>query len=280
MGDVRVVSGDSTSSGAAAGWSDDAELRALARAHPELAWPEGADIAKARNAHEANTREELTHALQGSYDFLEVDVRVNDQGVAVLQHDTGAKVDLTLEQFLSIVAPSGRGVKFDLKERAALPHVLELAHRSGIPQHRLIFNVGAWPANELRTIRFNFPGAWLNISPKSDNELTASDLMRLQVAARTVGGPVMFPIRHDLVSPGIVHALQPYGRIAVWNIPGITDPRSDETQRLRAIGVDGMIDMREPQSWERISTKALHVAASMFGWQPVQDVLDAVGIFS
>jgi glycerophosphoryl diester phosphodiesterase len=279
MGDVRVESGDPTSSRGAAGWSDDAELRALARARPDLAWPEGVDISKARNAHEANTRGELKHALQNEFDFLEVDVRVDDNGVAVLRHDPDAKVELTLEQFLSIVGPSGRGVKFDIKERAALPQVLELAHRSGIPEHRLLFNVGNWAPQQLRSIRYNFPTSWVNISPTSDNKLTSADLVRMQVSARIVGGPVMFPIRQEMASPGVVHALHPYGRIAIWNIPGVTNPREDDVRRLREMGVDGMIDLREPSGWEHASTAAIRVAANIFGWQPVEDLLDAVGVF-
>lgn len=268
------------SSGAAGGGPDDAQLRALALARPELAWDPRADISAARNWHASNTREQLAAGLRSESNWLEVDVRVDGSGRAVLQHDADAPIELSVEQFLSIVGPSGRGAKFDVKEREALPLVLDLARRSGIPQQRLLFNVGAWPAPMLRTIRSDFPDSIVNISPVSDGDLTGSDLAQLQVAARIVGGQVMFPLRHELVTPGVVNALRPYGRIAVWNVPGITNPGARDEAKLRAMGVDGMIDLREPTGAREYATSgAIRVAASLVGWGPIDQALEALGFF-
>lgn len=259
----------------------DAELRTLAVARPALAWRPGTDISRARNAHATNRREELADALRGDYDFLEVDVRVGPDGRAILQHELGDPVDLDLHGFLAIAGPSGRGLKFDVKEREALPLVLDAARRSGISDHRLLFNVGTWPAPHLLSIRRSFPHALINISPKSDGDLSAADLAQLQVAARLVGGPVMFPIRHDLMTPGVAHALRPHGRIAIWNTPGITNPADDEADGLRAMGVDGMIDLREPSGLrEHATAGAIGVAATILGWDAVERALEALGVFN
>jgi hypothetical protein len=90
----------------------------------------------------------------------------------------------------------------------------------------------------------------------------------------------MFPIRQELVTEGVVRALRPYGRVAVWNVPGITNPSDRDEARLRAMGVDGMIDLREPTTArEHVTSGVCEVAASIFGWGPIDHVLDALGLF-
>ena len=260
------------------GAPDDAFLLALARARPELAWPTGRDIALAQNAHETNTRTELAAALRGDFDWMEGDVAI-EGGRPVMRHRSGDPVDLDLDRWVQFIAASGRGAKFDLKDPAALPAVLDLAQRAGIPQHRLIFNVGALPAEALQTLRRRYPDAIVNLSPVSDADLTPADLAELQVAARIVGGRIMFPIRIDLLSPHVIGALRPFGRVAIWNQPQLWNPRHDERERLRAQGVDGMIDLREPVgAKETFQSAAIGVAARVFGWDPVHKALDALGL--
>jgi hypothetical protein len=257
---------------------DDATLLALARARPELAWPADRDISRAYNAHATNTRHDLGAALAADYDWLEGDVSFAD-GRAVMRHRAGDHVDLDLERWVQVVATSGRGAKFDVKDPAALPDVLDLARRAGIPAHRLIFNVTGLPAPELRAIRGAFPDSIINLSPVSDADLTLADLTELQVAARIVGGRIMFPIRIDLFGTGVLNSLKPLGRVAIWNQPQLWNPRRDEQARLRATGVDGMIDLREPQGVKEIIQSAVvGGAAKVFGWNAVHKALDAVGI--
>lgn len=268
-----------TSAGGAAGPGlDDAALLALARARPDLAWPADRDIAHARNAHVSNTRVELEAALRGEYDWIEGDVSMLD-GRPVMRHAQKDAVDLDLETWVRVLAESGRGAKFDVKDREALPAVLELSARAGIPAHRLIFNVTNLSVPELHSIRRAFPDAIVNLSPVSDADLSDSDLLALQVAARIVGGRVMFPIRIDLLTDGVVQALRPFGRVAIWNTPQLWNPRRDEHARLRARGVDGMIDLREPAGVkEHVYSTALGGLAKLFGWGPVHRALDAVGL--
>ena len=257
---------------------DDAALHALALARPELAWPVGRDIALAQNAHYTNTRAELAAALGSDFDWMEGDVAMQG-GAPVLQHRSGDRVDLDLASWIGLVAASGRGAKLDIKDPDALPAVLELARRSGIPEHRLIFNVTLLPPESLQLIRRAFPGAIINLSPVSDADLTPADLAALQVAARIAGGPIMFPIRIDLLTPAVMAALRPFGRVAIWNTPQLWNPRPDERARLRSVGVDGMIDLRAPSGAEqRIQSVLVGGAARIFGWDPVHRALDALGI--
>lgn len=258
----------------------DAQLRALATARPDLAWPVGADIARARNAHVTNTRHELGDALAHDFDWLEADVRVGANGQPVMQHDLEDPPGLELTRWLEFVAPSGRGIKLDVKERAAMPATLAAVRRAGISEHRLIMNVGGWPAPELLKIRTAFPQAIINLSPVSDGDLSSRDLVRLQVAARLVGGPVMFPLRHDLVTPPVVSELRPFGRVAVWNSPSLTNPGPESEPELRAMGVDGMVDLREPVTFkDRTQSAAVGFGVKLFGWDAVHKALAALDLY-
>lgn len=254
------------------------DLLRLALARPDLAWPATADIADARNAHETNTRSQLADALRGEFDWLECDIRRAPDGSLVLQHTLHEPVGMKLEEWLAVAAASGRGAKLEVKERAALEGTLAAARRSGIPQERLIINVPPWPAADLMMIRRAFPRAIVNISPTSRQSLRAGDIVALQLAATVVGGPVMFPIRDDLLTAGIVRALRPHGRVAAWNSPALTNPGRSDHSRLRGMGVDGMIDLREPTSLrDHISTALTESAAHVFGWNPVRQALAALG---
>lgn len=255
------------------------DLHALAAARPELAWQPGTDIARARNAHTTNTRQELAGALRSDANYLEGDVRVGPEGELVMQHDPRDRVDLSLDDWLSVGVASGRGVKVDVKERSALEGTVAAVRRAGVPEDRLIFNVPAWPAGDLLAIRRAFPKAIINLSPTAKLPLTASELVRLQLAARVVDGAVMFPIRQELVTAGVVRALQPYGRIAVWNTPGITNPGRGTEAELRRHGVDGMIDLREPNGSQYVTSALAQGAARVVGWEPVLRAIDALGYF-
>ena len=253
-------------------------LIALASARPDMAWPQDRDISLARNAHETNTVEELTRALRGDFDWLESDVRVGSGNQPVLRHDVRGPNGMALEPWLRVVKASGRGAKLDVKEAAALPMVLEAVRASGIPQHRIIINVGALPGSALSTIRRALPDAWVNLSPARTVEPTSAELARLQISARIVGGRVMFPIRQDIVTDGVVHALRPFGRVAVWNSPQLTNPDAEDVEQLRAMGVDGMVDLRKPTGGlEQAMAAVVSALRSVFGWGPIHQALDAVG---
>jgi hypothetical protein len=256
---------------------DLADLLALAGATVDRAWRIGADIAQARNAHFTNTRAELAAALRGAYDWFEGDVTVEPDGTPVMRHDPRGRFDLDLRSWLAVLRVSGRGAKVDLKASAALPRVLALVRASGIPQERLIINVEALPLAQLRLIRRALPDVIVNINPPRDGtaELEPADIVRLQLAALAVGGRVMFPIRIDLLTRGIVDALRPFGRIATWNWPGLTDSDAGDALRVRALGVDGMVDLRSSHGiLQTLSATIAEAVASLVGWHAVHRLLD------
>lgn len=223
-----------------------------AAAHPDKAWTGSKDIAVARNAHVTNTPAEMLAALQGPYDYLEGDVRMDSRGV-VMAHDLGQTSGMTLTQWLQVGQRSGRGLKLDVKEARAIAPILQQVR--GIDDARLLLNVTIEDANassivsaaQLASLRRAHPQAWINLSVTHfpyDQQV----LDRMATVADTVGGPIMFPLRAEFVTPEIVQRLRPHGRVAIWNDPHTFDPTdiAAATARFRGWGVDGMIDLRRP----------------------------------
>jgi len=259
----------------------DPTLLALARARPDLAWNPLNDIAVARNAHITNTREQLTAALQGEYDWLEGDISVDDHGRAVLHHPGRDSIDFTLGQWLTVVAASGRGAKLDLKTPHAIAPALDALERSHIPHARIIINIQPWLGSgpALFEIRRRFPTAIINITPRGTARVSDAELGAVQLAARIVGGRVMFPIRQDLMSSRIVAALRPMGLVAAWNAPELTDPQPSDVAHLRALGVNGTIDLRDPESpRQRVLSFVIGAFASALGWNAVQAALESLHV--
>ncbi len=67
--------------------------------------------------------------------------------------------------------------------------------------------------------------------------------------ADRVGGPVLFPLRAEFVTPEIVERLSPHGDVSIWNSPRTHRLQPSEveaeTQRFRDMGVTGVIDLRD-----------------------------------
>ncbi|MCW2926795.1 MAG: hypothetical protein JWM86_763 [Thermoleophilia bacterium] len=253
-------------------------LLALATAHPHIAWTPGSDIRDARNAHATNTSEQLASALGSAFDWLEGDVRLAADGRPIMQHESSDAGGLELGDWLRVAHASGRGVKVDVKSRDALHATIRATLMSGVPEHRLIFNLSDWSTADVIEVRRAFPAVMISISPAPGEELNPRALLRLQVAARVAGGAMMFAIRQDQLTPGVVAALRPFGRVAAWNSPGLTNPDPGDPARLRRMGVDAMIDLRQPQGPAQfISAAACETAAWVLGWPAVRDALRAVG---
>lgn len=255
------------------------ELLRLAHARPDLAWRPGTDIAFARNAHVTNTRAELAAALRSDANFLEGDVRPRPDGTPEMRHDKEGQADLSLREWLAVAGASGRGVKVEIKDASSLTAVLDDLAHSGIPDERLIINVSLLRADRLQQIRRAHPRAIINLSPPSHHTYSAATVLRMQLAARSVGGNVMFPLRLDLVDQGVVQALKPYGRVAIWNSPQLRNPSAHDEARMRAMGVDGMIDLLEPQGLrEHLESGGLRIAGLLLGWDRVLGMLDGAGL--
>ena len=135
-------------------------------------------------------------------------------------------------------------------------NILKQKHVSG---DRLMLNIGI-PAPSastdtsvaphdarLKKIREAFPNAVIALSPSSDGPYDEKAIAQIARYSKEAGAPVMFPLRADLVTPGTVMALKPYGKVAIWNDLGTWSPAdiAKEEARFRSWGVDGMIDLRK-----------------------------------
>jgi hypothetical protein len=250
-------------------------LLLLAVSRPDLAWPAGRDVADARNAHVTNNVPELSAALEENYDYLEGDVRVGRDGEPVMAHDPGAEGSMRLVDWLEVVRRSGRGIKLDFKESKALWRSAALVRQAHIPDSRLIFNItisGEPEANitlaSAKALRKMFPKAIINLSV-GDPTYNETVMHRMQMAAKAVGGPIMFPLRIDLVDKHVVQQLRPFGKIAIWNFPGVYSPKSiaADTRRMRALGVNGTIDLRMSGGVTHLTGPVVRFSASVIGWK-------------
>lgn len=246
-------------------------------------WRDGAPISMAHNAHYTNTPEELEDGLTADFNFLEGDVWLEGafRQIPLLDHFRepimahGPKdVDgLSLGEWLDVAKESGKGIKIDVKQSAAIPKIIKEVKKRNLPDERLIFNadVAFGPGiekdakfrifdlatdfstsrKEMRELREAFPQATLGIGlytkkQPAGTRYTTEQLDDAIDFAGSVGGPVTFPLRAEFVTPQVVARLKPHGSVSIWNDPRsyLPDDEELETRRFREMGVDGMIDLR------------------------------------
>jgi hypothetical protein len=228
-----------------------AQLAALAANAPaDARFPPGAHPSTIRNAHYTNTRAQLAHAFAGPYNSIEGDVRLRD-GRAVMQHDRTAAHDLTFEQWAMLGARAGKHLRIDLKEPAALSHVVATLQRLGVEPGMVTFNVGLrtpWSSglaiDEVRTLRDRFDGAWVTLNLPAP---LGAGYVLVEQAARAIGGPRLgVAVVAGLVRAADVTRLRrSFAVVNAWNLPVLgPGDLAREAARLRAIGVNGMLDLR------------------------------------
>lgn len=239
-------------------------------------WDPAAPLSQGRNAHHSNSAEQMHEALthHDRYNWLEGDLRVDDADRLVMAHDAAEEgYGLTLDQWLAIGRVSERGLKVDVKETEAIPELLDRLEASGIPQGRLMINVGDLPQDQLREIRSRFPDAWLALNPSSPSgRYRDQDLDAIIADARMVGGRIAFPLRWDIASDSAIERLKPYGQISIWTSKtgGTPDDREREIDKLRERGVDGVIDLGPSSSIvERVWQSVNRGLTDVFGEDPV-----------
>lgn len=247
-----------------------------------LHWHQGSDLRDAKNAHYTNTAREMAEGLQGEYNFLEGDVHLgwgvrkipvlNLMRSAIMAHHPHELGGMRLKEWLEITDASNRGVKIDIKQAAAIPKIIRNVKKKEIPDHRLIFNLdviqGPHPyprvvfpiadvftgrtakLRHLKKIRKAFPEATIAIGAVTGPQpkgtvYSDKQLGEFQDWAKQIGGPITFPLRAEFVDQRATEALTPYGTVSVWNDIKTFDPPDvqAEVQRLRNLGVDGMIDL-------------------------------------
>lgn len=250
---------------------------------PGDCWEPGGSLSDVRHCHFTNTFSEMKHGLEHDYNFFEGDVRLEAglrrlPGVdrfrePIMGHDPDDVRGLSLDEWLEVGKASGRGLKLDIKQAAAVPQILSRVKEHGIDDEMLIFNgdvlrgPGApgklaflagrifqdmtMDLDDLRQIRAEFPGSLISLGAYTGRQpegttYSEQQLDRLAELADELGGPISFPLRAEFVTPAVVAALKPHGHVSIWNDPSTYSPPDLEAdaRRFREMGVDGMIDLR------------------------------------
>jgi hypothetical protein len=214
---------------------------------PDNTWHSGQPLSEARNAHRTNTKEQFQEALKSKANWFEGDVRleIDRSGIEMRhdkQHESGD--NLTLREWLTMGKASGRGLKLDVKEPEHMAEILETLKEVGIPEERLMLNLGfgamaQWGAE----IRKQFPNAILAINPPTDGKVGAAEARRMVEQAKKFGDPVNFVVRYDKLTDEAIREFQkhPGAAISVWG-SGVKDV-SRTSEELKRRGVNGMIDL-------------------------------------
>ncbi|MCW2923631.1 MAG: hypothetical protein JWM98_1035 [Thermoleophilia bacterium] len=229
----------------------DGLVQAAVDADPAWRSTPGAHPSTFVNAHYTNTRTQLAWALTHHYNTFEGDVRMRD-GVPVMQHDATSERDLTFEQWALVGARSHRHLRVDLKEGEATAPVEAILARLGVDDGLVTFNVGVlspWSAanqsiEAVRALKARHPRSWFSINLALP---FGPVYEHARLAARLIGGDRL----GTTVLAGVVtardaeHLRRSFAYLNAWNIPFAGDiDIPSETARLRAIGVNGMIDLR------------------------------------
>jgi hypothetical protein len=229
-----------------------AELeRRAAAADPAFRTTPHAHPSTMRNAHYANTRSQLAFALGGPYDTIEGDLRMRD-GIPVMQHDDISRRDLTFEQWAILVHRAGRHLRLDFKEAEALPAAEAVLRRLGIPDDVVTFNVsvglpwseGNIPVDDVVALRARNPLSWITINlaiPDGPVYRYAAFVAR-RLGSERLGTTVL----GGFVDADQVQRLRSaFEFVNAWNVPSLKAiDIATESARLRAMGVNGMLDLR------------------------------------
>jgi hypothetical protein len=217
--------------------------------HSDTEWWAGRPLSEARNAHRTNTKEQFDDALHSNANWFEGDVRkeINSDRME-MRHDTTHESgdNMTLHEWLTAGVKTGRGLKLDVKEPDHVPEILDELEKVGVPQDRLMLNLGYGAFEQWGSqIRERFPNALLALNPPTDGKIGKAEAEKLVAQAQRLGGPVTFEARYDQLTDEAIAILKPHGTISVWG-SGV-DNVSGTTEQLRHRGVDGMIDLSDHQ---------------------------------
>ena len=207
----------------------------------------------ARNAHRTNTRQEMLDALRGQFEWMEGDLRQRN-GRTVMAHDVADR-GLSLRDWLMVGKASGRGLKMDFKEAAAIQPAIAAAKRAGVADDHLIFNIAVDSGTPyfVRKIRAAFPSTLINLSVSGNSPAAitaarqaADDARKAERELGLPPGPIAFPMDANGLTRQAVRRLREKGDVAVWNNPDVWSPPDIAATKRELIswGVNGMIDLR------------------------------------
>lgn len=245
------------------------ELSKIANDRRNFGWHPEDDIAEVVNAHYTNTYDELKKALKSDCNWFECDVRlegplrsilpiIGGEPRPVTAHDPFQTNGMLFDDWVSIVARSGRGIKVDLKTDNALDGTLATLKKHGIDGRKLIMNInvtapGKGPVasddERLKKIRKDFPDCYIKLSPgsgsSSNGKYTEEAIERLIEYTKACGSPVTYALRAEWVTPEIVKKLEAHGKVSIWNTTWSFNPKvvKTEVEKFRSWGVSGIVDL-------------------------------------
>jgi len=245
------------------------ELEKLARERKNFGWHRDDSIEGVVNAHYTNTFSELKKALSSSCNWFECDVRlegplrsilpvIGGERRPVTAHDPFQTNGLLFDDWVRIVAASGRGIKVDLKTDDALDGTLAILKKHQIDDKKLIMNINvtapgkgslAGEDERLKKIRNEFPECYIKLSPgsgsSSNGKYTDAAVERLIEYSKACGRPVLYALRAEWVTPEIVKKLEQHGKVSIWNTTWSFNPKDikKEVERFRSWGVTGIVDL-------------------------------------
>jgi hypothetical protein len=235
---------------------DASEVRALVGHETDRArdaWTLGDGPEAMRNAHMSNTAEQLRIALEGDYNSLEGDVRL-EHGVPVMSHDRAGAHALLFADWLRVGLATGKHLRIDFKEAAALDQVSALLKRMHVPDEQVTLNVSTGTPHmdsdvdlaTLERVRAAHPKALIgfNLTPTL---LGREPRAAVEAAARAIGGPTQVAIAVQDANPARIRELRDAGLfVGVWNDVS-THPVEDvagTVAQLRERGANGLVDLR------------------------------------
>ncbi|HZN93586.1 MAG TPA: DUF2181 domain-containing protein [Myxococcales bacterium] len=216
-------------------------------ARPDNEWWAGRPLSEARNAHRTNTKEQFQDALGSNANWFEGDIRkeINSDRME-MRHDEGHESgdNMTLREWLEAGVKTGKGLKLDVKEPGHMKEIMDEVERAGVPQERLMFNLGFGAFEEWGAeLRRRFPDAILGLNPPPGDPIGKKEAEQWVAQARRLGGPVTFVAHHEKLTDEAIAVLRQHGPISVWG-SGVDDVRGT-TGKLRERGVNGMIDLSD-----------------------------------
>ncbi|NTX16386.1 hypothetical protein HUA76_37015 [Myxococcus sp. CA056] len=231
---------------------------------PGNRWEPGTPLSEAKNAHTTNTRADFNDAKKGDATWFEGDVRMefNREGKIEMRHDLGNETgdNLTLTEWLNKGKELGVGLKLDVKDEDVFNNrFLEEVRASGVPDNKLMFNYGFGKAEaEGAKTRAMFPNSTLALNPPGGPMNEQVDKLIGQVTRINDAnnlpstGPnkppatFVFKYGEHPTDPALINKLKEYGTISIWRGDSFQSLSvEDSTKNLRALGIDGMIDLKE-----------------------------------
>ncbi|KAM9330960.1 protein FAM151B [Gastrophryne carolinensis] len=175
--------------------------------------------------HAVNSRDKLNRALEGNAHMIEADIllRGSGDGEPIMAHPPATNSDLTLNEWLTAVSASYKGIKLDFKSlEAVLPSMKILDMLKKNIRQPVWINADILPgpggtaktvdAREfLRTVTSVFPDVTLSLGwttgwlPDKDNEGYSWDMVKeMANICNTLSQPVSFPVRAALVKQSLL----------------------------------------------------------------------------